>query len=283
MNFDQMVIREYLKHNPTLKDAPEVLRSEYYDGRVRGVMRWRKLPDANLYGTAFFNYEIPDLGVLFSGLTITLHVWKPTTHRDVAKVLFETYGVIANLDDIVPTAMSFNPLPDYVDLQTNPRALTLKGTLRVYVLPKVMPLEELVTVHDLDAVVDKYPLSNPKQVNERKYYGYDFTDIRNYMAAITVGSRLSTLPKLDGDYFLNLPSVISEMDGPTWNTQLNWHGGQNWYGPFHVSPIIVLYNGPTSGQAEANKAYTHVCVMNHELSSYDEGENVGKLYLHYNM
>lgn len=275
MNFNQMVIREYLKHNPTLQDAPEVLRSEYKDGAVRGIMRWRNLPDANLYGTAFYNYEIPDLGVLFSGLTITLHVWKPTTHRDIAKVLFDTYGVIANLDDIVPTAMSYNPLPDYVDLATVYGSTSIKGTLRVYTLPKIMPLDELITVQEVDAVTDDYPLSIANLQVIKKYYGYDFTDQRNYLSGIREGNYLYSTIDVDGVMYLllNLPSVIGEMDGPTWTTN-----GQQ-MADFNGGYIKATYNGVTSAQPLANKAYTHVLICE-ALNSY---KATGKFYFHYNM
>lgn len=275
MNFDQLVIREYLKHNPTLQDAPEILRSEYYDGKIRGLMRWRKLPDANLYGSAFFNYEIPDLGVLFSGLTVTLHVWKPTTHRDVAKVLFETYGVIANLDDIVPTAMSFNPLPDYVDLVAVNGAKSLKGTLRVYTLPKVMPLDELITVQEVDSQKDDYPLSIQNLQVIKKYYGYDFTDRRDYLKTVREGNYLSPNVEDNGNqyYLTNLPSVISETDGPTWT------GGGQQMADFNGGYIKATYNGVTATQPLANKAYTHVLICE-ALNSY---KATGKFYFHYNM
>lgn len=275
MNFNQMVIREYLKHNPTLQEAPEVLRLEYKDGAARGIMRWRNLPDANLYGTAFYNYEIPDLGVLFSGLTITLRVWKPTTHRDVAKVLFDTYGVIANLNDIVPTAMSFNPLPDYVDLTTVAGSTSLKGKLRVYTLPKVMPLDELITVQDVDAVKDDYPLSIANLQVIKKYYGYDFTDQRMYLSTIREGNYIYQNIDVDGVLYLlpNLPTVIDEMDGPTW-----MYRGQTTE-DFNGAYIRAAYNGVTSAQPLANKAYTHVLICDSN-NSYKAS---GKFYFHYNM
>lgn len=275
MNFDQMVIREYLKHNPTLQDAPEVLRNEYKDSKVRGVMRWRNTPEANLYGSAFYNYEIPDLGLLFSGLTVTLHVWKPTTHRDVAKVLFDTYGVIANLDDITPTVMSYNPLPDYVDLVALPQSKTLKGKLRVYTLPKVMPLDELITVQEVDAQKDDYPLSIQNLQVIKKYYGYDFTDQRQYLKTVRESDYLYQSVDVDGVlYHLpNVPSVISETDGPTWT------GGGQQMADFNAGYIKAQYNGPTASQPLANKAYSHVLICE-ALNSY---KATGKFYFHYNM
>lgn len=276
MNFDQLVIREYLKHNPTLKDAPEVLRSEYKEGAARGLMRWRNLPDANLYGTAFFNYEIPDLGVLFSGLTVTLHVWKPTTHRDVAQVLFDTYGVIANIDDIVPTAMSFNPLPDYVDLVAANGAKSLKGTLRVFTLPKVMPLDELITVQEVDALVDKYPLQISEMQAIKKYYGYDYTDLRFDMANYRVNDWLyRRITDVDGQLNspVNMIHVREEMDGPTWifSSDVN--------SDFNGNNIKIVYNGPTLGKPESNQSYTNVLVG----ECYGSYKVRGFVYLHYNM
>lgn len=282
MNFDQMVIREYLKHNPTLQDAPEVLRNEYKDSKVRGVMRWRNTPEANLYGSAFYNYEIPDLGLMFSGLTVTLHVWKPTTHRDVAKVLFDTYGVIANLDDITPTVMSYNPLPDYVDLVALPQSKTLKGKLRVYTLPKVMPLDELITAQEVDALVDKYPLNIPQLQCIKKYYGYDYSDMRAQLSKQT-GWYTEIFPDDVGGLHaaMNLPWVIDEMDAPKW-VQSGSGGIMN------IGYMAVAYNGPTSGKPDANQKYTHVCVFNPQYNQSDTSEiyskgNLGSIYFHYNM
>lgn len=276
MNFDQMVIREYLKHNPTLQDAPEVLRNEYKDSKVRGVMRWRNTPDANLYGSAFYNYEIPDLGLMFSGLTVTLHVWKPTTHRDVAKVLFDTYGVIANLDDITPTVMSYNPLPDYVDLVALPQSKTLKGKLRVYTLPKVMPLDELITAQEVDALVDKYPLQISEVQAIKKYYGYDYTDLRYDMSKYRVDDFLvRRITDVDGQLNspVNMIHVREEMEGPIWmfsaDTNLDYNGNN----------IKIRYNGPTSGKPEANQRYTNVLVG----ECWGSYKVRGFVYLHYNM
>lgn len=284
MNFNQMVIREYLKRNPTLQDAPEVLRAEYYNSAVRGVMRWRRLPDANLTGTAFYNYQIPDLGTLFKGLSVTLHVWMPTTHQDIAQQLFDTYGVVANVDDIVPTAMSYNPLPDYVDLVARAGALSIAGSLRVYLLQAIKPLDELITVQDVDAIVDKYPLSDVRMQCIKKYYGYDFTDVRDLMV-VQGGWLKENFVDADGKPVIpmNAPSVLDEMDGPVWQSA---SGSDPAYLRYNF--CRVDYNGPTSGWPEANLNYTHVCVINPQYNADKDSERyatgvLGYIYLHYNM
>lgn len=243
MNSDQLVIREFLRANPDVTDTPVVLRKELFNGNLRGVMNWPRTEDALLTGTCFYQCELPDLAKLFTGISIRLAVWKPKTHRDVAKVLFETYGVIASLDDIAPTPMSYDPLPDTVTLTTLPGALTLKGSLTVLIYQKVMDLDEILTVREIDGVIDRFPLSNSLTQLEKKYYGYDFTDVRDSLKVVTPLGPI-----------LNSPTVQTEMDAPTWGS--SWDRPQ----PYNLYKIGLQYLGPTSGYPDANPAYTHCAV-----------------------
>lgn len=271
MNFNQLVIREYLKHNPILQDSPEV----HVINRGNGVMRWQNTQAANMYGTAPFSYEIPDIGLMFSGLTVTLPVWKPTTHRDIAKVLFGTYGVVANIDDITPTPVSFNPLPDYVDLVAVPEATSLTGKLRVALLPAMQSIDDLIAIKEVDAVIDELPLVAETMRAAKKYYGYDFTDVRTGMAKYKPGvAPVDPLIK-DTDGVMRVPvnllAVRAEMDSPTWE-----RGGGTM---FDESKLVVEYNGLTDSYPTSNPEYSNVLVFN----KTGTGSEMGKFLLHYNM
>lgn len=265
MNSDQLVIREFLKANPDVTDTPVVLRKELFNGKLRGVLNWPRTDDALVTGTCFYQCELPDLAKLFTGISIRLAVWKPKTHRDVAKVLFETYGVVANLDDIAPTPMSYDPLPDTVTLTALPGALTIKGSLEVMIYQKVMDLSEIITVNEIDAVVDRFPLSNPLMVLEKKYYGYDFTDVRDTLKVFT---NLGPV--------LNVQSVYDEMSGPTWGS--SWDRPQ----PFNLYGIRLVYLGPTSGYPDANPAYTNCAVYSPGYMSSSTASG-SSMILHFNL
>ena len=124
-----------------------------------------------------------------------------------------------------------------------PGSLTLKGSLDVLIYQKVMDLDEIITVHEIDAVVDRFPLSDPLMVLEKKYYGYDFTDVRDKLKVVTPLGPI-----------LNVQSVYNEMYAPTW--------GSSWDRPqaFNLYNIRLVYLGPTSGYTDANPAYTSCAV-----------------------
>lgn len=273
MNSDQLVIREFLRANPDVTDTPVVLRKELFNGNLRGVMNWPRTEDALVTGTCFYQCELPDLAKLFTGISIRLAVWKPKTHRDVAKVLFETYGVIASLDDIAPTPMSYDPLPDTVTLTTLPGALTLKGSLTVLIYQKVMDLDEILTVREIDGVIDRFPLSNSLTQLEKKYYGYDFTDVRSSISWYPVG-HTNTASNTPLTQLLNSATLRNEQSAPAWS----W--GVAVYIDYDANEMRCVYNGPTTGWPGANTKYKRCCVWKDARSLKS---NKGHIIMHYDV
>lgn len=273
MEFNQLIVREFLKANPSITDIPEVLRKELKGTNTRGVLLWRDNVDADYRGTAFFNYEIPDLGKIFQGLgTIILYVWKPITNRDVAKALFEYYGLVCDYNDIVPTAISYNPLPDTVTLVASASATTVKGSVTIYLRQVVKDLADIITTTEVDGVVDKYPMTNPKLVLEKCYYGFDFTEFRNvfkdYPSGYTLGSVSSTMFEL-----INNPVVRAETANISWGRAITVDI------PYDANELQCVYHGPASGYPEANPAYTNCCVWKDKRST---NTNLGRIFMHYN-
>ena len=292
MEFNQLIVREFLKANPSITDIPEVLRKELKGTNTRGVLLWRASDTAKYKGTKFFNYTIPDLGKLFQGLgTIVLYVWKPTTHRDVAKALFEYYGLVYDPNDIIPTAISYNPLPDTVTLTASGTATTVKGSVTIYLRQTVKDLADLITTTEVDALVDKYPLTysygsrippydDIGLVAIKKYYGFDFTDFRDELKNQST-AQYNNYMRQNFDFgdgtvgpLINHPIIRSEMDAPLW---IRWDSATAWVLNYNV--IICIYNGPASGWPEANPAYDRVVVWNPR----DAYSVMGNILMHYNL
>ena len=282
MEFNQLIVREFLKANPSVTDTPEVLRKELKGTITRGVLLWRDSVDADYRGTKFFNYEIPDLGKLFQGLgTVVLYVWKPTTHRDVAKALFEYYGLVCDYNDIVPTAISYNPLPDTVTLVASASATTVKGSVTIYLRQAVKDLADIITTTEVDAVVDKYPLTSSGFVLPKKYYGFDFTEFRDYLKNQSTAQYWNEMPANtpmgDGTtgYIINHPAVRDEMDSPSWIRTGSSYGTDK----FDLTAMQCFYNGPASGWPDANPAYDRVIVWR----PINVVSTVGHVLMHYNL
>lgn len=292
MEFNQLIVREFLKANPSVTDTPEVLRKELKGTITRGVLLWRDSVDADYRGTTFFNYEVPDLSKIFQGLgTIILYVWKPITNRDVAKALFEYYGLVCDYNDIVPTAISYNPLPDTVTLVASASATTVKGSVTIYLRQAVKDLADIITTTEVDALVDKYPLTYSYRslispyddiglVAIKKYYGFDFTEFRNYLKNQST-AQYSNYMRQDFDFgdgtvgpFINHPIIRSEMDAPLWK---RWDSATDRVLNYNL--IICIYNGPASGWPEANPAYDRVVVW----KPRDAYSVMGNILMHYNL
>lgn len=273
MEFNQLIVREFLKANPSITDIPEVLRKELKGTNTRGVLLWRASDTAKYKGTKFFNYIIPDLGKLFQGLgTIVLYVWKPTTHRDVAKALFEYYGLLYDPNDIIPTAIGYDPLPDTVTLTASSTATTVKGSVTIYLRQTVKDLADIITTTEVDGVIDKYPMTNSKLVLEKCYYGFDFTEFRDVFSAYPTGYVLGSVATTMSN-LLNNQVVRDETAGVSWGRAITvWIA-------YDSNEMRCVYNGPTSGYPEANPDYVNCCIWQDTRST---NTNKGRIFMHYN-
>lgn len=264
MSAEILVVRGFLRANPTITDIPVVANMARNKLTAEGYLLWPNSEDADVFGSRTYRCDIPDLNVLFKNVDLRFPVWKPKTHRDVAKVVFDALGVAVKVDDIEPTVMSYDPLPNSVTLKALSDATTAKGSVVVNIYQKPMDISEIITTTEVVGVVDKYPLTDLKLVLEKKYYGYDFTDVRETL--------------LNNGYFiavmtiLNSESVRTEMSSPMWGSDINPI-------PYNFAYPSLVYNGPTAGFQGANLNYTHCRV--YRPTSYSTG-TVGQMILHYN-
>lgn len=264
MSASVLVVRGFLKANPSITDQPVLHSMARNKLKVEGYLTWPYTEKAKVAGAYKYSCDIPDLGKLFMNVDIRIPVWKPKTHRDVAAVLFKKYGVAVNVDDIEPIAMSYDPLPPTVTLKALPTAATVVGSVVVGIYQEPKDISEIITVTDVVGIVDKYPLTNPLMVLEKRYYGYDFTEQRD---------TLKTVASLGP--ILNVQSVYDEMNGPTW--------GAAWDRPlaYNLYNASLVYLGPTTGYPEANPAYTHCAV--YKPGGMSSGTVTGSsMILHFN-
>lgn len=243
MSAEILVVRGFLRANPTVTDIPVVVNMARNKLTVEGYLLWPNSEDADVFGSRTYRCDLPDLNDLFKNVDLRFPVWKPKTHRDVAKVVFDALGVAVKVDDIEPTAMSYDPLPNSVTLKALSDATTAKGSVVVNIYQKPMDISEIITTTEVVGVVDKYPLTNPQMVLEKKYYGYDFTENRDVLKTVTNPGTV-----------LNVQSVYNEMNAPAW--------GSSWDRPqaYNLYNVRLDYLGPTAGYPEANPAYTHCAV-----------------------
>lgn len=244
MSAEILVVRGFLRANPTVTDIPVVVNLARNNLTAEGHLLWPNKDDAIVFGSMSYRCDLPNLADLFKNVDLRFPVWKPKTHRDIAKIVFDALGVAVKVDDIEPTAMSYDPLPNTVTLQALPTATTAKGSVVVNIYQKTMDIAEIITTTEVVGVVDNYPLTNPQMVLEKKYYGYDFTSDRDVLKSTAKPGAI-----------LNIQTVYDEMYAPAW--------GSSWDRPqaYNLYNVRRTYVGPTSGYPEANPAYTHCAVF----------------------
>ena len=231
---------------------------------------------ATLYGgSAIVEYNRLDLAKLFLNITPELTLYQPKSHRVVFKELLRVYGLPgAEEDDFVnecvDTVLDRGNPPAEVTLVMATGSRLYKGSVKVKINVKVMPLDEVVVIRDLDLLVEKYSLTNTKVVLERRYYHYDFTDSPHIAAlrAEVAGSQLNV-------NVLNDPDVLQECGNIYIYPRVSSYTGTK-YNIYDTQGSPCIYNGPARNWPEANPNYNYVSV-HHPATSC-----VGYFLLHYN-
>lgn len=272
MNFDQIVIREFLKLNPGFTDTPDLLAQKRVGNFFTGAVNFPRTEEATVTGGKVVKANVPDLANLFRNITPDIEIYKPTTNRDVAKVLFEKYGIVADVNDITPTAIVYDPLPLEVEIVASGKTIT--GKVKVKLTQKVMDLTEIITVNEVVGVVDKYPTAEQtKFVPIKFYYGADFTEWRDYLKTVSV------IASGYGQPYWVVDKLLEIINDPRWESPVTWNSAHSSTAPpYSISDCFTPYNGPTSGYPEANPDFTHVLVIN---AHYSFGITPKTFLMHY--
>lgn len=237
MNFDQVVVREFLKLNPGFTDTPSVLVPKRVGTSFTGSVTFPNTVDAEYVGAKVVNAAVPDLSKLFMGVTPTIEIYKPTTTRDIASALFAKYGVVANVEDITLTAVSYDPLPTEVTITAMPTATTVAGTLTVQVSQLVKDLSEIVTTLEVDGVIDRYPMSMVGLNVTKMYYGHDFTKHREKLSKFVSGTGMASYGEAKAVYdILVMPDIVEIFGDPGWKCDFS-------SSYFDLREVIIRYNG----------------------------------------
>lgn len=271
MNFDQVVIREFLKLNPGFTDTPDLIAQKRVGNFFTGAVNFPRTEEAAVTGGKVVKANVPDLAALFKNITPSIEIYKPTTNRDVAKVLFEKYGIIADINDITPTAIVYDPLPLEVEIVAPSASKTITGKVKVKLSQKVMDLTEIVTAEEYVCLVDEYPTTSTQFIAHKWAYGNDYTLERETLKAIAVYT---------GPYYSpHAATFLRLLNDPRWCSPVEWaNEHKSRAHPYNVTEPLVPYNGPTSGLPGANTAYTHVLQV---WLGYAGGITPKSLMLHY--
>lgn len=235
-------------------------------------------------GSAVVGYNRLDLAKLFLNITPEVTLYQPRNHRVIFKELMRVYGLPgAEEDDFVNecTDVALDPAapPTEVTLVMGATSRLYKGQITVKVKPKIMPLDEVVVIRDLDLLENRFPLTNTKLVLERKYYHYDFT-FSPYIAnlrAIKVGQS-GPVPGTDGWYrrMLNDADLRAEsLPVINWIWE-GWGGSQ----AYNTYLNVCLYNGPTRNYPDACTRYNYVAVFSCPGTNPNQN-TVGNFMFHY--
>lgn len=226
-------------------------------------------------GTNEVNYNRLDLTTLFKNVTPVLTMFQPKNHREIFRELLWVYGLPganedAVLDEVTNTAVDWRNPPTEVEISVAKGNL-YAGKLKINIVPKVMPLDEIVVVREFPLMVDRFPINVATLVGERWCYHYDFTfspEIASLRAA-AVGSSVGSGSGPNFWYvrLLNDPDVKQECSDINWVNDWMSPGGQ-----FNLYGAKVLYNGPARNYPDANPEYKYVAVFG----------VCGRLLLHYN-
>lgn len=228
----------------------------------------------NYVGTAVVNYNRIDLGLMFKNVTPTVTLFQPRGHRTVFAELLRAYGlpgkdepeVLAEVADI-----AIDPAEDVKSITLSVTAGNLyKGSVTVNLVPKVMPLDEIVVYRELPVLVERFSLMNTLLVSERHFYHYDFTfhPLIAQLRAAVPGANLNV-------DFLNDPDVWQECGEIYFYPRVSSHSGAP-FNTYDTNGSPCRYNGPARDYPDANPNYKYVAVYNPATTC------VGNFLLHYN-
>lgn len=238
---------------------------------------------ASLYaGTAMVGYNRLDLGKLFQGISPTVTMFQPRSHRAVFAELLRVYGLPGYTEEDV-----LSDCPE-VDLPTteHPAEVTITctngvlytGTVKITVKQKIMPLDEIVLDTDLEIIEPTFLLTNTKVVLERRFYNYDFT--YNPFIATLRGMKPGQYAHDVNSWYvqmLNLADVKQECGNISWVWE--GFGGRS---PYNLYLSKCKYNGPARDYVGACADYNYVAVFDCPGTVAPYGNTVGNFMFHYN-
>lgn len=233
-------------------------------------------------GSLLLEHQPIDLALLFKNITPTVKLFKPKDTRVVFKELLERYGLPVGdnnelLEDCVLTALPTTTQPKTTTLVCGSNSRLYTGTIEVTIEQKIMPLEEVITIAELDVVKPRLSLQNSLVVLERRFYHYDFRD-SGYTANLKA-QPVGKLPEVNNSWFqqlLNTADVRQECGN------LSWVWGGYWTpNGFNLYLAQCVYNGPTSGYPDSNQQYKSCMVVSIPASSSTVQSVTGYAILHY--
>ena len=276
MKLDEWIRRPLQR---ALKLAPSDYDKPFADNIVREasgkssmLMGYRDTADGRYRGTVRTYFTRLNLSTLFLNNPPSIEAYGIDNIHDLLPIVEEKYGLYIPKSDIQNFIFDKWSLPRTITIQTATNSALYEGSVDLQVNVKQMALDEVITVLDLDGIVDRFPRSESKMRYELRYYGFDFTDykeiIGKYPAGFVYNSSASDFLAM-----LNSVEVRGEMDSPT-------------FAPFYAGgpPVAHTYylmkcvfRGLTTAVPDANQAYKYVAVWTASQSA----AGIGRLLLHY--
>lgn len=231
-------------------------------------------------GSARIDFNRIDLGLLFKNIEPEVELFMPKDKLAVFTALLQRYGLPDTDDvlaDVINESLSGTEHPNEVTLSCGD-GIFYKGTVTVRVKQRVMSLEEIVINRDLDIIVPRFLLTDPKVVLERRFYNYDFS-FSPYIATLRTMKPTQYAHAADSWYvkMLNDADVKQECGNIHWQ----WAGSGS-SAPYNLYLSKCLYNGPARDHPLGCPDYNYVAVFSCPGSVLPYKNHVGDFIFHYN-
>lgn len=209
---------------------------------------------------------------MFRNIEPSVEAWDVNTLHDLLPIISAKYGIVLDKEDVINVVLDRWSFPVDIEVVAANTSKLYDGRFTLRVNYKVTPLDEVIKITDHDAIVDRFPRSEPKMRYELRYYGFDFTDYKHIIEKYHAGFVYNSSA---GDFLamLNSSEVRGEMGSPT-------------FAPFYAGgpPVAHTYylmkcefRGLTTAVPDANQAYKYVAVWTASQSA----AGIGRLLLHY--
>lgn len=277
MNLDEWISRPLQR---ALKLAPNEHDIAFATGLTRGVgdkssmaMGYRETADGRYRGTVRASFTRINFSLLFKNNPPVIEAFGINNLHDLLPIMAEKYGLYIPTTDVINVIFDKWALPLVVTIQASSTSVLFEGSVDLQVNIKPMALDAIITELDHDAIVDKYPRTNPKMIYQHRYYGFDFTEFRDEILRYNVGYAYGQ-GVCDVIVRVNSQIVRGETDGPSFEWYLGTTG--------HCSYLMsCIYRGTTEGYPDANQKYKYVSVWRPGRLNEPEAKGTGVLLLHY--
>lgn len=278
MKLDEWIIKPLARSwnlTPNDSDIPFATGLAQDAGSKSSIsMGYRDTATSKYRGTIRAKFERLNLSMLFLNVPPVIEAYGIDNLHSLLPILAEKYGIYITTSDVINVTFDKWALPRVVKIQAAGSSTMYEGSVDLQVNIKTMDLADIIKQDiDYDAIVDKYPRTNPKMVYQLKYYGFDFTEFRDEIIKYNVGYAYGQ-GTCDVIERLNSDVVRNETDGPVFM----WYIADTGHCAYLMS---CIFKGLTVDYPDANPAYKYVSVWKPGRLDEPQARGTGVLLLHY--